>query len=809
MSERNSRLFGTLRVQKINGEVRVGNRLFECVFKIETAGFPSALGFTGEAPLLNASAPMLSARLARGRRARPVLAKLDPHVTREGEAVRLVFDHIPWQDDKGGVLEGFRTALEYEFFPDGAVFVKTFFFTETVTPPALHALTLAPAVRIPAGEEAGWAYWTLPREITAKIIQDMGSFERNLPRTASRDLDGLIAPFVAFDYGEGGWRDKHAEFFVESWNALAGPPSNTSTRISWQGREATVAWDFQKKPEFVPGRAYQWRNTWGWCLRRFPVERDRAPLRVFHYLDNFERYPSTEVIRQVAATGANTFILHENWRFEAPNGEFPYDRPRMERMLRACRANGLRVGLYVRGNEHEIRERYAEPLRPFLRHNIDGIYMDFGSPMCFLGKEEEAPGGRIHFREYHRMTRAIRDFVGPEGFFISHSGSFFAACGHTECDTYLGGEQEKGQLIKNPTLHAYFSGLAVAPGSLWTAAFPTYRTPRMLPYLASTFQTPFLHLGTQFPTSSLAHPDVPSMVTFARPLWRLWELMDGEHDLKAYCTQGGPRVLKTGSARTGASLMVTRKGEALLVLANYSASPGRAKVRIDWRALGLAAPAEAVALTVRADGTGAEAVRSGNTFEAELGAFGIGGWLLTHDAWRWRKPLERFLRPVASAPRAEKAWQARIDTIKRLRYQPPAWKKSFLSVVIPNFPNSYEDSIWWDLFENIVELLERTGSRERSLGFVSRQGLVAKPPAREDFLMPGEPSPWIPLHRKLGTGRHRLVLATRRQGGEFYSFVKARLSPEPRETPATYEAVYTNELDLDWSRLTFDVVSPL
>ena len=73
--------------------------------------------------------------------------------------------------------------------------------------------------------------------------------------------------------------------------------------------------------------------------------------------------------------------------------------------MRTAHAHGLRVGLYVRGNEHGIRERHAEPLRPFLRRNFDGIYMDFGSPMCFMGKEEEAPGGRLHFREYHRMTR--------------------------------------------------------------------------------------------------------------------------------------------------------------------------------------------------------------------------------------------------------------------------------------------------------------------------------------------------------------------------------------------------------------------
>ena len=78
-------------------------------------------------------------------------------------------------------------------------------------------------------------------------------------------------------------------------------------------------------------------------------------------------------------------------------------------------------------------------------------------------------------------------------------------------------------------------------------------------------------------------------------------------------------------------------------------------------------------------------------------------------------------------------------------------------------------------------------------------------PTRKDYLMPAEPSPWIPLHASLPNGPHQLVLATRRQGGEFYSFVKVRLSPVPHDTKESYEVVYTNELDSDWSRLAFDV----
>ena len=186
----------------------------------------------------------------------------------------------------------------------------------------------------------------------------------------------------------------------------------------------------------------------------------------------------------------------------------------------------------------------------------------------------------------------------------------------------------------------------MAPGSLWTAAFPTYRTPRMLPYLASSCQTPFLHLGTQFESCSLAHPEVPSMITFARPLWRLWETLDEQYRLRVYCTQGGPQVLHTDSPDTGASLFVTKRGEALLILANYRATARTTRVRVDWRKLGLSCPPEGYALTANADRNQVAAVQPGRAFSATLGAHAICGWLLVNNALQWRKPIARFLLPL-------------------------------------------------------------------------------------------------------------------------------------------------------------------
>ena len=134
------------------------------------------------------------------------------------------------------------------------------------------------------------------------------------------------------------------------------------------------------------------------------------------------------------------------------------------------------------------------PKKPFLKKDYDGIYMDYGSPITYMQLEENAPAGRIPFHEYYNMTKKLREFVGDDGVLISHSGACFSAIGHTTVDSALTGEQEHGLIFKDRKNHAYLCGISVCCPSLWTAAFPHYRSKKVIPFLASTLQSPFLHL---------------------------------------------------------------------------------------------------------------------------------------------------------------------------------------------------------------------------------------------------------------------------------------------------------------------------
>ncbi|HCE43269.1 MAG TPA: hypothetical protein DET40_06955 [Lentisphaeria bacterium] len=804
-----------INIQKESGGISISTCSFKVVLSANLGGFPSFIGFSDEEPVHRSKTPAMSASLG-GKKIFPFInGRMNAEITNDpakGKAIVNIHG-IGWKYESGEILKNYRCALQYEFYHDGVAFVKTFFHTETLEPAKLADFNLELGVELEQDHECEWAFWQLPgKSVVAADIQTLGAcFERLIPKGDSRIWKNRILPFFAFDFGKGNRRDKHIEFFVECWNSLGCDPRNTETEIKWDKYKAAVRWNFQKKETFTEGRACQWRNTWGWTIRQFPKERPRMPLRIYHYIDMLKHYPTDWQIRAIAAEGANLLIVHEGWRLDVKQGEFPYNHKEMKRVSKSCKKHGLRLALYVRGNEDQILEDSGESLRPYLKYNFDGVYMDYGGAWSFITNEDEnAPGGRLKMRLYDLKMRRVREFVGPDGIFISHTGSFLSAAGQTSCDLYLGGEQEKGRLLENRSIHSYFSGLSICPSSLWTAAFPTYRTRAMLPFLASTAQSPFLHLGCQFPTSSLNHPQVPQAVNFVRPLWRLWRLFDGQGKVSAFSDQNTPaEVFRLKSRNTGTCAFVNRKGEMLLIASNFSSDKNNISLAPDFSKLG----AENNDYCIR---LGPEAIpkpdfynpeKRSKLLSAETIGHGLSAWLFTSEPGKWKGRLEDFSAPYPGEGKEGAALRKSIqDEISRRR-NPPAWKEAYIRAWVPNFVNTYEDSIWWDLYENTIELVDLSGRKERLLGFLSSEGLVKDAPDPEHYLWPGVVTPWIAVHRIPGMkGRKKLAFRTRRGKFEFYSWICVELSDQKELTEKTYRLEFNNEIDLDWSKLEFDVV---
>lgn len=147
------------------------------------------------------------------------------------------------------------------------------------------------------------------------------------------------------------------------------------------------------------------------------------------------------------------------------------------------------------------------------------------------------------------------------------------------------------------------------------------------------------------------------------------------------------------------------------------------------------------------------------------------------------------------------------------RTSAPAWKECHLQLSFPNWPNTYEDSIWTDLFNNDL-VLEALVAGEtptvRRLGFVDRHGLHSAPGKPEDRLFAHHCSPWINLNETLAalpSDFHptHLQIASRRNEAPFYLFFRIHLSPEPAPTADSRLLEFCVDLDEDWSALVFPV----
>ena len=782
-------------------------------FAVCGGGFPTAIAFTGAGREETVSAtdrPWLNTEVD-GVRAAPFWRDgYRPAVTSVGEATRVEFRNLRWRTVNGRVLETFRLGLRYEFWPDGTCFVRSFFTVEDTDPPDLKGFRLCPPVSIGPGNEISWAYWERPDCACADIIQALGGIKRNLQAGETVEMDAMVAPFASFDFGVGGCRDKHIEWFMEGSNSLGADPDNVRTVLQWDMGTPHLAWDFLRERRSNPGRPWQWRNQWGWTLCRAPRRRRHPPLRMYHYLDFARRYPSDGQIAGMADEGADLLILHEEWRSDPQDGASPYDEAEFQRVTDSVHRRGMALAVYIRGNEMSVREDGADWFDHLLMADRDGLYMDFGTPICFAaGQDETYPGGRIGFREWCLTMRELRERVGEHGVLLSHSGPFFAACGMTGLiDGYVAGEGERGILLRDRTAHAYFSGLSVAPPTMWTAAFPDYRSPRAVPFLASVGQMPHVTLGTQIESSSLHHPNTPGVVTFARPLWRLWGILHGRHDLEVLHEQNAPAMFASDSAETAACLFETEEGDRLLVIANMAETPREVSTRLCVPASDLRT---AIFLNPNVSPPDARPIPVADCFRASLPAYGVAGWLLARDAGQWEGSLERFRRPYPAPSEADRAWLAEIEALRQARFEPAPEERLYVRFFVPTRPAAFEDSIWWDLFDNWNELVRLLPGGEReALGYVSAKGLVAEKPDKADYLWPGVSTPWIALHEVLPPGRHELALCTLHHGEPFYSFVKGEFTADPGAVADVAAFRFANELDDDRSRLTFavDLLSP-
>ena len=86
---------------------------------------------------------------------------------------------------------------------------------------------------------------------------------------------------------------------------------------------------------------------------------------------------------------------------------------------------------------------------------------------------------------------------------------------------------------------------------------------------------------------------------------------------------------------------------------------------------------------LQADETTVEVAKDG-AFSFDLDGCGVAGLLFAPDDAKWAARLAAFAKPYPEPDAFDKAWLDGVAEQKRLREEPPAWKKVWMSVSVPN-----------------------------------------------------------------------------------------------------------------------------
>ncbi|MCK5844410.1 MAG: hypothetical protein KAG97_06860 [Victivallales bacterium] len=786
----------------------------ELQFDSETDCLPTRILLDGRTAVESPSVPF-SVRLGDGRLARPFrMDGCEPMKTVQDELCKLTFHKLLWQDESGELIDDFFMSLVYEIWDDGAIFVDTFFFAENTSAPDLVDFKLELSLNMDEAENLRWGFIDRPASSDFAMIQS-STQERFLEAGTARVFENKIVPIFTFDGKGDDLPGVHYELFVEGHSTLSGERDPVATEVSWKNGSPTVSWNFQTEMASCGERPWQWRNRWGMLLASAPTRRNLPPLRMYHYFDNYKRYPSTEQVARIADSGADVLILHENWRMDTQNGGIPYDYQEFNRVVSESHARSMRVAAYIRGNEDSAYSDSCSWFDELLLKNSDGLYMDYGGPIHVIETAEEIyPGGRMMFRQHHQNIRDLRKRIGKDGVFFSHTGPCFSALGMTNggVDGYVSGEGERGIMLENRDFHEYFSVAYAANGSMWTAAFPEYGSAKMVPYLGATGQYPHTPLGIQFSNSSLAHPRDPGVNdVYLRPLWKLWGLFKDERDIAIFNDYNCKGVFKKKESDTGGYLMVAEDGQtALLIISNFKEERSSARLDIDWTATGFAIekPLECMLFQPKSDAPGkpTDCALPLDGFSVKLEGYGVAGWLLSTEKDALTRQLEAFANPYPARIAKNEEYLKNIEIQKQLRCSPPITGTQFLKIEIDNLPTPYEESLWWDLYDNAFQIgTFDTENEFKPVGWITTKGFCAEPPKKNEYILPGHQSPWIPLEDVLGSGNHKVGIRSIHMGAPFYSFIKANLATEPNDGADSYEIKFSNEIEGDRSFLKFNV----
>ena len=727
----------------------------------------------------------LTLKLASGRLLHPVPGEENVESYTDEYCHHADFTNVHFQDEAGNEFKDYHLDIRHEFYADGTCFTNMFFVVRNTESEGIVSFDLSASPDFSGFDNLRWSCRERPMTVDGTMIT--AQTERFIAPGEEREFAQTL-PLASFYLTRKFAPSCYMELFVEGQSTLSNRPEDSVTRVTWNGINPELNWNFQKGA-FPKPLVNQLRNQWGWVIRPSGGKRHLPPMRMYHYADNYLRYPTDEIIKAVTASGCQVLVMHENWRSDAQNDGIPFDKDRFILFRDALHAAGMRQAAWF---------------RRLFSYNFDGLYMDYGGPFCRAGMaDEQYCGGRILFREHYLVMRRLRQEIGPDGIFYSHTGPSFSAMSMSFMTGYVSGEGERGMLIRGREEHEYFSMTAVCPGTLWSAAFPEYASKRIIPFLAAAGQYPHSTLGEQSRSSSLVHPSVPGINDKEfLPLWKLWSIVGREKDLTIVHDSNSSGIFPEDPLAGHYIFVNEKKNFALLILSNFDeTSPSRAiGTSISWEKAGFACKECTVTLLQGGKAESLSALPESITLEAN----GVAGLLLTAGELAPETLLQEYLRKEGELSPIGKKYLARVEEQKNLR-QVPKWEKTYLRIIVPeHHPTPYEDSLIVDLFDNAFAVGVMTDAGFKRICYLDKKG-KSDLLRREENPFCGDVTPPLCLHDLGLKGVQKMAIHTTHADTEepFYIFCYAELSPDPAFSREVRRLEFLNDIEPDRAFLNF------
>lgn len=715
----------------------------------------------------------------------------------ENTAQCVEFVNLPGMDQDGNLHDFIRISLKHEFFDDGTAFTRAFFIFNSTVNCSVSRCELVYEPDFSGFDELRYHCFNRFSACDATVIQKL-LHSRFLPAGLEQEFDDVFSS-AGFHARRKNGPSLYCEFFVEGGNTVSGKKGENNSGIRWKDAQHPVLyWNFANKNT----DNFYWRNQWGWIVRPAVNIRHTPPLPMYHWMDNTDRYPHEDELDAICRSGVGVLILHECWRSDAQDGGLPFDIAAFRKLIENAHARDIRVCVYMRGNEKSVHEDYCSWFHRYLKYNYDGLYMDYGGPYSeCIPPDESFPGGQVPFRSHYLKYRKLRETVGPEGLLYSHTGPFYSALGMALVDGYTSGEGERGILIRGRAEHEYYSMCGYGSGSMWTAAFPEYSSPRMTPFLAFSGQAPHAPLGFASFSSSLTHPRVPGINDSAfRDLWILWQHFRNERDVTFFNDFNSCGIFPE-EPLIGHYLMLSRdRSRAILIVTNFDEENIQiASADVQWKNTGFI-PGEMAAVEF---GDDHKSITAPGREKIMLKPNRVAGFIFAAQGQKLIFPPELIPVDPVDYP-SGRAYLEMVAEQRRFREEPPEWQEAFLTIsnVSKEFAASYETSLLDDLYDMRHELVEiREDGTLLPLGFLGQHGLDKNPGS--DFInRKNRISCKLALRPLLGAGIHHLAIRNWHQGELFYSWIVAELSDGKGEKR---EFRFCNELEPDRAFLHFTV----